>query len=836
MDGAKNSAKQLMNDAVFAFLTAAVICLLLFPDAIFLKAGLSQTSQYVGAQMHQPTATFYPQPAHRIYLDAYSDAGGALHQSEPAIRFLRNCLKTGETAYWNPYSGAGQLGPETLVDLKFSFQSLLIALLDGTETAFNTVLIGSYFVGTFALYWFCIRFLKVSKISATAACFAYAFCGYNTATLGTNTSQTYIYYPVLLCALAFFSNKPSTVRLILLTLVDIIFLSATFMPTCFLTLLTAHLIGLSYAWSLEKYPVKSLICLATLEISALIFAILGLGFLYFPIIESFFYVDAVSMYNNRKFFHANHNGILSLFTSKHFWEDYCAIPAFLYDGAPHNKSVIITNSMYHFGAVASIIAACSVVMKGRLRPIGITCILLIVMTLGRIFETPVVNQIISFTPGLRSLGEQYLFSCTACAYVVAVAIGMEAVKNSLPKIWIPALLVVSVIFSATAYLYFSYGFIAPNIQYKQLCVSILCATTLSAFALILFAAWKSNLTNIVCSVLVVILSSELIFDIMYLHFRKTEHFHNPSIHVQLLKQQKGLWRLVNLNAGVMPAEQGSAYQIQQVETTNMNILPTYESFFHRHFVNKFIPPWGRFCNFFMMVEKTDKEWKPMINMPMLDLLGTRYISVPFFWFKTRKYLEEHGCERFITLLFMDLYKNPNAFPRAFATSHIANKALIDTSIPRGCRSIVYSTDRMLLIDAVEMQIPMAKDGEIPAPIPDSACTISDYHNDSVEIKTSLPSAGVIVLTDNYHPNWSATVDGKPAHIGLVDETFRGVVVPKGQHTIRMQYRPKTLTAGIFASLSTLILLLMGIIFRTKLDTAFMLIQNQKTEPKTNSVP
>ena len=359
------------NEILPALATAIIICLLLFPDVIFMRAGLSQTSQFIGARNKQPAVVFYPQPHQRRSQDAYSDAGGALWQSEPAQQFLRYCLKKHESPYWNPYSGAGQLGPETLVDLKFSFQSLLIALLKGSQTAFNIVVIGSYAVALFFMYVFCSRFLQVSNLASIGSCIAFAFCGYNTATLATNTSQAYLYYPLLLCALASFSKQPNTLRLVALVILNAVILSATFLPTCFLMLFTAHTIGLAFAISLRKFNWRSLFCLVALQFAAIVFALFGLGFLYFPIIESLFYVDAVSMYSARIFIHASHNSILSFFSSKHFWEDYCAIPPFLASGAPHNKAFVVTNSMYHFGSVASMVAVCASCIRGRLRPVVI---------------------------------------------------------------------------------------------------------------------------------------------------------------------------------------------------------------------------------------------------------------------------------------------------------------------------------------------------------------------------------------------------------------------------------------------------------------------------------
>ena len=87
-----------------ALLTALAVVVVLFPDVLFMRAGLSQTSQFMGTFEKKPVASFYPQPQHRSFHHAYADNGGALWQSEPAQQFLRRCLATGESPYWNPVS------------------------------------------------------------------------------------------------------------------------------------------------------------------------------------------------------------------------------------------------------------------------------------------------------------------------------------------------------------------------------------------------------------------------------------------------------------------------------------------------------------------------------------------------------------------------------------------------------------------------------------------------------------------------------------------------------------------------------------------------------------
>jgi uncharacterized membrane protein YfhO len=62
---------------------------------------------------------------------------------------------------------------------------------------------------------------------------------------------------------------------------------------------------------------------------------------------------------------------------------------------------------------------------------------------------------------------------------------------------------------------------------------------------------------------------------------------------------------------------------------------------------------------------------------------------------------------------------------------------------------------------------------------------------------------VLVLTDSAHPNWTATIDGKPAHIGRVDDVVRGVVVPRGRSTVVFRYHSDARSVGEVVSYATL---------------------------------
>jgi uncharacterized membrane protein YfhO len=61
--------------------------------------------------------------------------------------------------------------------------------------------------------------------------------------------------------------------------------------------------------------------------------------------------------------------------------------------------------------------------------------------------------------------------------------------------------------------------------------------------------------------------------------------------------------------------------------------------------------------------------------------------------------------------------------------------------------------------------------------------IISYGDNKVVIQINNSGAGFLVLTDSDYPTWHATIDGNKTPIYLTDYNFRGIITPKGVHTI-----------------------------------------------------
>ena len=74
--------------------------------------------------------------------------------------------------------------------------------------------------------------------------------------------------------------------------------------------------------------------------------------------------------------------------------------------------------------------------------------------------------------------------------------------------------------------------------------------------------------------------------------------------------------------------------------------------------------------------------------------------------------------------------------------------------------------------------------------------------------TAVPA--LLVLTDQFYPGWTATIDGVATELRRVNFFARGVVIPKGTHTVDFVYSPTSLWSGVFCTAIALALFLLAL--------------------------
>jgi hypothetical protein len=182
----------------------------------------------------------------------------------------------------------------------------------------------------------------------------------------------------------------------------------------------------------------------------------------------------------------------------------------------------------------------------------------------------------------------------------------------------------------------------------------------------------------------------------------------------------------------------------------------------------------------------------------LDVLAVRYVLLPSD--RSDRWIRDAGAEtRFrktTSLRETEVLENLTARPRAWLAAEVVRLspdevlgALRSSRLPDGR---AFEPERQALVEAG----PSWSSSVAAGP---SHVRISGLRPDSVAIETGTPGTSFLVLSDIFYPGWRATVDGRPADVVRTDYVLRGLWLTPGAHSIRLEFRPPAVGAGLALS-------------------------------------
>lgn len=105
--------------------------------------------------------------------------------------------------------------------------------------------------------------------------------------------------------------------------------------------------------------------------------------------------------------------------------------------------------------------------------------------------------------------------------------------------------------------------------------------------------------------------------------------------------------------------------------------------------------------------------------------------------------------------------------------------------------------------------------------------ILKYEPEYVEISVESSRGGYLVLTDIFHPYWSAFVDGKLTEIVPAFYAFRAIKVPDGIHKVEFLCRVPHFAVASFTSITLVIIFLIATLYLWNKEYNFNVRQAQK---------
>ena len=781
-----------------AYLIALILILVAFPDVIFNGASFRLTDQITGASTGVAIKPFYPIPNSTGWWAGYNDNGGAIFQSEPMIEFMARSIKNGETPYWNPYSAAGSLGPEALVDQKFSAFTLANAILGGGSLIYNLIILTLSYFAVFFTYRIVRELLGFTALSASGASVFYLLNGYVTANFGSNVTQVYFFVPVCLYAALSFVDRRSVLSWSAVVLAFGLFFSCTFMPTTITSLLGIAVVVTGFLLNgihSKQITVKQGGVLVVLLAVALFASVLLLAPLYFPLLENLSSLGTLDDYSKRIFWPLRFPyAIPSFFSPTHLFESYNAmeLPAIMWDV----DGSVTGNTVFHCGVIAIGLAGCAWTKRAdSFRWLAGLCAISVAFVVIRLFNPLWIQLTVGSLPVVGSIGSQYWWPIIMLSMTLLVGFGINNLERMQSRL-LPALILLAVGGAGFGYVFQHYGLHEPNVDFKR--NFLLFSLSLTILLLCLFVVVKAGLgqkfSNFFIITAITVMFVELLVSGKMIRYERNDLFASPPASVAFVRANAGLYRTLNFGQTGLYPELGSAFGVQEITALNQGVLPAYKDYFYaainlENSQRLGYHPTVPLGSFPTLLHIKDNPSSNIFNWDAISFLGVKYILVPADYPAYRSELKVLG--------FDEVYVSPN-------TAVFENKKVLPRAFTIDMAGISESDGITLEAAALRTLAP---------------ASIDVYRNGRVFISGSVDRESLFVLSDSWHSNWSALLNGKKVSIVKVNGAFRGIVVPQGRYIVEMNYQPKSLNLALAVSFFVLLFVFLIFLWRKRLESS-----------------
>ncbi len=185
------------------------------------------------------------------------------------------------------------------------------------------------------------------------------------------------------------------------------------------------------------------------------------------------------------------------------------------------------------------------------------------------------------------------------------------------------------------------------------------------------------------------------------------------------------------------------------------------------------------------------------NPAILNLLNTKYIVVP-------SELNIPYLQKIAGRQGLHIYRNPGALPWFYlAPQH--------EIVPDENQILQKLTDR----NANPMQTALLE--EDPGIAPDTTSETDSVerleyneHHGHLKLRTTAPGPRILVISQNHHPNWTATVNGEPKPLIRANYLWTAVALAPGEHIVELTYRDPIVATTRWITLGGVILLIAAI--------------------------
>lgn len=229
--------------------------------------------------------------------------------------------------------------------------------------------------------------------------------------------------------------------------------------------------------------------------------------------------------------------------------------------------------------------------------------------------------------------------------------------------------------------------------------------------------------------------------------------------LSFIKNDNSKYRIMSDDSRILPPNFSTIYRIESVEGYDPLYLRRYAELVSA--IERGKPDISTPFGFNRIITPHN------YNNPLVELLNVKYLLS----------LNEINDPK-LTKVFQEgdtrVYKFNNFIPRVFSVSKVVSSPDKQTSI-----DLLYKNQSDLINTAVV-------EGLDNKEFSSADVKIVNYSDNKVVLNVSSNSESFIVLLDSYYPTWKAKIDDTSTSIYITDYNFRGIMVPKGEHTITFE--------------------------------------------------
>lgn len=188
------------------------------------------------------------------------------------------------------------------------------------------------------------------------------------------------------------------------------------------------------------------------------------------------------------------------------------------------------------------------------------------------------------------------------------------------------------------------------------------------------------------------------------------------------------------------------------------------------------------------------------NLNLINMTNTRYLLISPVSPVTGDQLTGAGFQELKRFRGLQVFENPFANDRTYIVHQwvvVPNEEKLKNLVLS--RSFDPHQQVALLSDPG-----INRQRSLDAPGSDQVL-MEKYENDYIAIRATAVSDGILVLADNWFPAWKGFIDGREVPVMRVNSSFRGLVLPAGQHQVEFRYISESHLIGRLLTLGGLLL-------------------------------